>query len=230
MQSVLLAKLAVLALSVTGSGNVKEESRNVGDFSSVSVAQGIHATINVGGKTSVTVSADDNLLPLVRTEVKDGRLMVGLNEKRVSSSHDISVNIATRELKAVSGSGGSSITVEGTTGDTFEADGSGGSVININKVSSEQVKVATSGGSRVNLAGNSKQLQINMSGGSGVRALDVPAASVQVNGSGGAHAEVAASESLDADLSGGARVQVKGNPAKRNVHRSGGAEVTFQAS
>jgi hypothetical protein len=230
MQSVVLAKLAVLALAVTGSGNMKEENRNVGDFSEVGIEQGLTAMVSVGAKTAVTVSADDNLLPLVRTEVKNGRLIVGLTDRHVTSSIGIRVNIVTPQLKAVGGSGGSSITVEGTTGSTFAADGSGGSVINISKVNAEQIKVATSGGARVNLSGTGKDLTIHMSGGSGVKAMDIPAASVQVSGSGGAHAEVAASQSLDADLSGGARVLVKGNPAKRNVNRSGGAEVRFEAS
>jgi hypothetical protein len=230
MQSVVLAKLAVFALAVNGSGNVKEETRNVGDFSAVGVEQGVSATISVGPRTSVTVSADDNLLPLVRTEVKNGRLMVGLTERHIKSSQGIRVNVTTPELKAVGGSGGSSITVEGSTGSTFEAEGSGGSVITVNKVSAEQIKVATSGGARVSLSGTGKDLKIYMSGGSGVKAMDIPAASVEISGSGGANAEVAASESLEADLSGGAKVRVKGNPAKRTVNRSGGAEVRFEAS
>ncbi len=230
MQSAVLAKLAALALSVTGSGNMKEEARNVGDFSAVRVGHGISATISVGAKPSVTVSADDNLLPLISTEVKDGRLNIGFTERHITSSHGIRVSVTTPELKAVEGSGGASITVEGTTGSTFAADGSGGSVITVNKVNAEQVKVSTSGGSRVNLSGKGKALEVHMSGGSGVKAMDLPTASVQISGSGGAHAEVAASESLQADLSGGARVRVKGNPAKRNVNRSGGAEVAFEAS
>jgi hypothetical protein len=230
MQSAVLVKLAALALSVTGSGTVKEEARNVGEFSAVRVEQGISAAISVGAKASVTVSADDNLLPLIRTEVKDGRLNIGLTERHINSSHGLRVTVITPELKAVEGSGGASITVEGTTGPTFAADGSGGSVITVSKVNAEQVKVSTSGGSRVNLSGKGKDLQVHMSGGSGVKAMDLPTASVQVSGSGGAHAEVAASQSLQADLSGGARVRVKGNPTKRDVNRTGGAEVEFEAS
>jgi hypothetical protein len=228
MQSVVLAKLAVIALAVNGSGNTKDESRNLGEFSAVSVEQGVSATISVGPKTSVTVTTDDNLLPLIRTEVKNGRLIVGLTERHINSSQGIRVNITTPELKAVGASGGSAVTVEGTTGDSFEADGSGGSVLRINKMKADSIKVASSGGARVNLAGTGKDLRIYMSGGADVKAVDVPTASVMISGSGGAQAEVAASESLEADLSGGAKVQVKGNPAKRTVNRSGGAEVRFE--
>jgi len=230
MQSVVVAKLAVLALAVTGSGNIKEENRNVGDFSEVGIEQGLTATISVGAKTSVTVSADDNLLPLVRTEVKNGRLIVGLTDRHVTSSNGIRVNIITPELKAVGGSGGSSLTVEGTTGSTFEAEGSGGAVLTVNKAKADQIKVSASGGGRITLSGAAKELKVRMSGGAGVKAMDVPATSVAISGSGGAHAEVAAKESLEADISGGAKVRVKGNPTKRSINRSGGAEVRFEAS
>jgi hypothetical protein len=230
MQSVVLAKLAAIALAVEGSGNVKEESRNVGDFSSVSVEQGVSATISVGSKRSVTVSADDNLVPLVRTEVKNGRLSIGLSQGPITSSRAIRVNVTTPELKAVAASGGSAVTVEGTTGSTFEAEGSGGAVLTVNKAKADQIKVSASGGGRITLSGAAKELKVHMSGGAGIKAMDVPATSVSISGSGGAHAEVAASESLEADLSGGAKVRVKGNPTKRSINRSGGAEVRFETS
>ncbi len=230
MQSVVLAKLAAIALAVEGSGNIKEESRNVGDFSSVGVEQGVTANISVGSKKAVTVSADDNLVPLVLTEVKNGRLIIGLSERHVSSSRAIRVNVTTPELHAVTASGGSAVTVEGTTGSIFEAEGSGGAVLAVNRAKADQIKVSASGGGRISLSGAAKELKVHMTGGSGVKAMDVPATSVAISGSGGAHAEVAASESLEADISGGAKVRVKGNPAKRTINRSGGAEVRFEAS
>ena len=230
MQSVVLAKLVAIALAVEGSGNVKEESRNVGDFSSVSVGQGVSANISVGSKRSVTVSADDNIVPLVRTDVSNGRLSIGLSEGHIRTSRPIRVNVTTPELNAVAASGGSAVTVEGTTGSTFEAAGSGGAVLTINKAKADQINVSGSGGGRITLSGAAKELKVHMTGGTSIKAMDVPAASVSISGSGGAHAEVAASESLEADLSGGAKVQVKGNPTKRSINRSGGAEVRFETS
>ena len=188
MQSVVLAKLAALALAVDGSGTIKEESRYVGDFSSVSVEQGISANISVGSKRSVAVSADDNLLPLVRTEVKDGRLKIGITDRNVKTSNPIRVNVTTPELTYVAASSGSSVTVEGTTGSTFQADGSGGAVLTVNKANAEEMKVAASGGGRVKVSGTAKDLKLYVSGGSSVKATDVPATSVSITGSGGARA------------------------------------------
>src|SRR5215472_17715745 len=171
MQSVVLAKLAAIALAVEGSGNIKEESRNVGDFSSVSVQQGVSANISVGSKRSVTVSADDNLLPLVRTDVDNGRLIIGLSQGNIRSSGTIRVNVTTPELKAVAASGGSAVSVEGTTGSTFDVEGSGGGVLTVNKAKADQIKASASGGARVTLSGAANELKVHMSGGAGIKAM-----------------------------------------------------------
>src|SRR5262249_52304136 len=179
MQSIVLAKLAAIALAVEGSGNIKEESRNVGDFSSVSVEQGISANISVGSKRSVTVSAEDNLLPLVRTEVSNGRLNIGISQGHVRTSHAIRVNVTTPELKAVAASSGGAATVEGTTGSTFEVDVSGGGVLTVNKAKADRIKVSASGGARVTLSGAANEVKAQMSGGASLKEMDVPAQTLE---------------------------------------------------
>src|SRR5712691_5835883 len=57
-----------------GSGVVSTERRSVPAFSAIQVENGIQVVATVGEPTSVSVSADDNLLPLVRTGVVDGTL------------------------------------------------------------------------------------------------------------------------------------------------------------
>ena len=49
--------------SVVGSGRVVAEQREVGSFTEVRVGDAIKATVIVGPDASVTVTADDNLLP-----------------------------------------------------------------------------------------------------------------------------------------------------------------------
>src|SRR5262245_36057785 len=62
--------------AVKGSGTRKEEVRQVGDFSGVQVGRGFKANIAVGPSTSLKISADDNLLPLIKTEVRNGDLVI----------------------------------------------------------------------------------------------------------------------------------------------------------
>src|SRR4051812_41780001 len=62
--------------TVVGSGRAATDQRDVGDFSRVRVTTGIAATVIVGPDSSVTVTADDNLLVNVSTSVVAGRLTV----------------------------------------------------------------------------------------------------------------------------------------------------------
>lgn len=62
--------------TIAGSGVTKVETREVAAFHGVDVSSAFEATIAIGTNQSVTLSVDDNLLPLVETEVKDGRLSV----------------------------------------------------------------------------------------------------------------------------------------------------------
>src|SRR6516165_12481646 len=61
--------------AIEGSGTAKTETREVGPFSALEVHAAIHATVTPGDKVSVSLEGDDNLLPLVETTVRDGRLV-----------------------------------------------------------------------------------------------------------------------------------------------------------
>src|SRR5262249_911926 len=113
--------------TIQGSGNVKEEVRKVGDFSGVKVGHGFKANIAVGPSTSVKISADDNLLPLIKTEVRNGELVIETDgSSNFRSSNPVVISISTPKLERISASGGAAVTADGTTGPRFSASVSGG--------------------------------------------------------------------------------------------------------
>ena len=59
-----------------GSGVSATQARDVAAFNSVELAGSNNVLIRVGGKQSVVVRADDNLLDRVTTEVQSGRLVI----------------------------------------------------------------------------------------------------------------------------------------------------------
>jgi hypothetical protein len=77
---------------VRGSGKVAHDSRSGPAFHAVSAGAGIHVDVAVGAQKPVEVTADDNVVPLVMTEVVDGELRVGFEENAsLSTSHQIEV-------------------------------------------------------------------------------------------------------------------------------------------
>lgn len=62
---------------VKGSGKVIEESRNVNNFHAVNLATLGDMTIQVGNKEELRIQAEDNILPLLTTQVENNRLVIG---------------------------------------------------------------------------------------------------------------------------------------------------------
>src|SRR3954470_7777254 len=104
--------------AVTGSGVAKTETRTVTDFTEVEVGNAIHLDLTVGASPGVEVTADDNLLPHVITEVTAGRLKVS-TDASTTTKIGITVKATTPTLKAVEGSGASTATVTGVQADRF---------------------------------------------------------------------------------------------------------------
>jgi hypothetical protein len=63
--------------SVSGSGRVMSETRNVSGFSNVSLKGSGRVVIEQGAAESLTVTSDDNLLKYVETEVRGSTLVLG---------------------------------------------------------------------------------------------------------------------------------------------------------
>jgi hypothetical protein len=246
------AAALVVSLSVgstRGSGNIKEEARQVGNFSGISVGSGIQATATIGPNTSVMLRGDDNLLPMIRVEVVNGKLIAEVRtDNWISPTEPIKLTVVSPKLTSAAASGGARLTAEATAGPEFtgEASGgakvsvkgadskslvakaSGGSTLELSNVKVDSADVEGSGGATIWLAGAVKTLKTHLSGGAGLKAQDAPVEALRVHASGGSRVYAQASSELSAQLSGGATVHLKGNPAKRQVDTSGGSKVYYE--
>src|SRR5690242_6401245 len=92
---------------VRGSGRLRTETRDVPEFDAVAVGAGIRATITIGQRKPVRIEADDDLLPIVETKVRDGVLTIDFGRhESISTPHDVQVTIQTPDLHGVMASGG----------------------------------------------------------------------------------------------------------------------------
>jgi putative autotransporter adhesin-like protein len=245
---------AALVVSLTigntrGSGTIKEETRQVGDFSGVSVGAGIRATVSIGPKTSVVLKGDDNLLSMIKLEVVDGKLTTRVDHNDgINPSQPIQLTVVTPHLTSAQASGGASLTADATAGPKFVASSSGGSKVSVKGVDSKEMiarvsgggsitatnlkadsaEIEGSGGATISLSGSVKRIETKLSGGAGLKAQDVPAEALRVRASGGSQVYAQVSSELSAKLSGGATVHLKGNPSKREIDTSGGSKIYYE--
>ncbi|HEY0547199.1 MAG TPA: head GIN domain-containing protein [Pyrinomonadaceae bacterium] len=194
---------------VVGSGVIKNEKRSVNAFTSIDASGAFDVEVVCQKEQSLELEGDDNLLPLVKTEVRGSTLYIK-PDKEFSVRKAIRVKIAVPNLESISSSGASSFRV---------AD-----------VKNEKLKIDTSGASSLNLAGETKSLSLDMSGASKVESEGLRAERVTISLSGAGKASVYASEELNAEVSGAGSVSYAGDPKTVNKHVSGVGSVSKKSS
>jgi hypothetical protein len=189
-------------VGIHGSGVSKTESRAVGSFSKIELTGSPDVQVAVGPATSVTVTADDNILPIIETTVNGDTLSIG-SKKSYSTSVGVTVKITVPELNGVSVTGSGNIGVTGLKSGDMEA--------------------RITGSGDITLNGAADRLRAEITGSGDVRAGDLAAKDARVTVTGSGNATVLATEQLDASVAGSGDIRYSGNPSqvRKNVTGSG---------
>jgi Putative auto-transporter adhesin, head GIN domain len=134
--------------TVHGSGTAATESRTVAPFSSVVLAGSNIVTIHVGGKQSVVVHADDNLLSHVTTKVKDRRLVIGNTSGSFTTKSPMRVDVRMPTLDALTLAGSGVIRANGTT-DRLEVTLAGSGDAQLSYLCAREVSAVVTGSGRI---------------------------------------------------------------------------------
>jgi hypothetical protein len=190
---------------VPGSGVTASETRDVAPFSAVELAGANDVTIGVGGEQRVVVSADDNLIELVTTDVRDDVLVID-----TSGSFDavtpMRVEITVPTLDDISLSGSGAIVVDG-----HELD---------------ELTVAIPGAGSVRAVGTAAMLDVDLSGTGEADLAQLVARDATVDVSGAGAVLVHVTGALEVDVSGTGSVSYAGDPDEVEQSITGTGTVT----
>lgn len=228
---------------VKGSGNRTTESRNLPAFSEVHVKGSVDLELQVGGSEKVEVEGDDNLVALIRTEVKDGILIVDAKEE-FTSRKGLLVRAVIPSLKRIELTGSGDAQVQGVDAKEFQAELTGSGDLHFRGTASEfrlgitgsgdcelrglksqNLEVRISGSGDVRLDGTAEKLQILISGSGDVNAADLNAKVAVVHVMGSGDVVVRASDDLDAEVMGSGDISYIGTPAKIKTSTHGSGEI-----
>lgn len=184
-----------------GSGVIKTEPRQTGNFDMILSKGSVDADITIGPQLSVAVEADDNLLPLIHTEVKNGALVID-TEGNWSSRHDPVVHITMPSLGAIGIDGSGDAQIRGLNG------GALGTRIR--------------GSGDITATGSVGQLEVVIDGSGDVDCKDLHADDVAVRVDGSGDAKVYANKALRVVINGSGDVTYSGDAQlTSSVHGSG---------
>jgi len=186
---------------VKGSGTAKTEVRQVAAFSAIELAGSFDAEVSIGAPR-VELSGDDNLLPLIASDVTGDKLVLR-STQNIRTSLPLLAKISVPRLTAVKVSGSGGVTLHGVTAD--------------------QLTIGLVGSGTVSGDGTAHQLSAEVTGSGDIELakLAVERATVEISGSG--DIEVDATRTLDVRISGSGSVKYHGNPEiKKSISGSGG--------
>lgn len=206
---------------VSGSGNAKSEIRNVPAFTAVDIAGPIDAEIAVGPEPHVEITGDDNIVPLITSDVRGDHLEIG-TRKNVRQSVRLVAKITAPRLTGIGLTGSGDVTAHRVQADRLGVTLSGSGDLTAHGVQTDHLSVTLTGSGTIRADGTAHEAQVDLVG-SGMVALDQLAAeraSVSVSGSG--DVAVAASKALDISITGSGDVTYRGDPElKKRITGSG---------
>jgi len=135
--------------------------------------------VNCQKPASVEIEADDNILPLVQTDVRGGVLYVSTT-KSYSSSGGIKLRITVPDLASVKSTGAGKFNISGVKNDKFE--------------------IRSTGAATVVASGQSKSVKISSTGAGKIDAHELRASDADVSVTGAAAVDVYATDELDVNV------------------------------
>src|SRR2546423_11157012 len=161
---------------IAGSGNRKTEKRDVKSFKAIDAKGAYEINVSCQKPASFEIEADDNILPLIKTEVHDGVLLASSDENH-HSSKALTLRIGVAELNEVISRGAGQI--------------------NISDVAGEKLRLESLGAASFKATGKVKSVEISSTGAGKIDAGNLQAEKAKVDVTGAASVEVYASDQLD---------------------------------
>jgi len=176
---------------VVGSGHVITQTPNVEAFDAALLVGAFRVEATAGKAASLSITTDDNIMPLITTKVEDGTLIIRLTEN-VKPSTANAVTITAPSLVRLGVEGAATVTVADVAGSSLE--------------------LSSAGTGDMTATGQIDNLTIHVSGVGAVDTLGLAAKAVTVSLSGAGSADVHAIDTLDVSLSGLGSVRYTGDP------------------
>lgn len=234
----LLTVVALLTMScsaqwgkrIKGNGNNVTIERNTREYDAVAVSGWFDVELVEGREGELTLSGESNLLEYIKTEVKNGKLVIksenGVNLKPTNWKNGILITVPVTEISELSLSGSGDI--RGKTSlaaRKISTTMSGSGDISLD-VEADEVVATMSGSGDIHLSGSCTDFDATISGSGDIKAFDLESDNVSAVVSGSADIKVTANKTLKARVSGSGDITYRGNPDKVDTKSSGSGDIT----
>jgi len=189
---------------VKGSGNRQTQARQVAPFTSIETEGAFNIDVVCGKALRVEVEADDNLLPLITTEVSGNKLIVKPS-RGYSSDEAPNIKISVPNIDALSANGASKVQISG--------------------VDNDKIQLYANGAPQITASGTTKMIGVDVNGAAKIDAHTLRADHAVVDSKGVSKVDLGISNQLDVTVSGPSSVTYRGDPVvNKTIHGPGKVE------
>ena len=216
-----LAAIAAVSFARNApTGELVREDRPATGFHRLEIDGQVEVTLVQGTAEGVTVEAPSSMLRRVRTEVRDGTLMIDAAEqrriwqwfsgRRGSRTPRITVNL--REVDRIEAAGAVTIAADSLKAGELRLDLAGACSLKIRDLQATTLSLDGSGAIKADVAGKVLRQRIDLSGAGSFQAGKLASEEAIIEVSGAGKAVVNATHSLEVDISGAGAVEYLGDP------------------
>lgn len=229
-----IAALALVACtvnmeSVRGSGTVASESRPVAGIRGVTLATLGDMTIELGEQESLTIEAEDNLLPYLETEVRGGILTIhNTAGKSLLPTKPVRYYLTVTSLETLETTSSGNIAAPAMQADRFTAAINSSGDLHLAGITADRLEVEISSSGDLTIdAGQVVHQEVTLSSSGNYEADDVRCQVANVRLSSSGQATVWVTDNLEANLSSSGNVNYYGRPEINETMSSSGKVVSL---
>jgi len=217
----------VESTEIEGSSKLSSKSLDLESFHSIEVDDQMRVEIKQGGP-SISISAEDNLLDKIKIENRDSVLFIYRDfepGEQINQNLPMIVRLSNPELRSIVARRQSEVNFLSSFKQEMlyvrlsEQSNLNGSV----EIGALTLEISQQ--ARARLSGTANSIQANISDQSDLRCSRLEAASVEINARNQTNASIYAREIITGNLSGDARLNLKGSPKENQISKTSRARV-----
>lgn len=209
---------------IKGSGKQVTETRQISSFSALDISGGYKVVLKQDSSSNITITADDNLMKYIHTDLHGDVLKIS-SKKNLCSSGEMVLNIGIKQLRKLEASGAVDVSADGKLNvKDINFDLSGASKINLN-LNASNVHTEGSGSTEIHLSGQATSHTINLTGSGKLYAFDFVVGDCNLETTGASECEINVLHQLSINTTGSADIKYKGTPSI-SEKRVGASTVT----
>jgi hypothetical protein len=203
--------------AVNGSGHETTQARSVSGFDAVRSQGSIDVIVRQGATEGASVTADDNIVPLIETRVvPDGKghaLVIDLKHGvgGIRTSHRMQVTVTAVQLHGASVSGSGDLRIQSLKTPALAIDLSGSGDAHLDGLQADDLALSLAGSGDIDGGGRATRLKLDIAGSGDARLGALQADDVKVSIAGSGDADVVANREIAVSIAGSGDVTWRGD-------------------